>query len=243
MLHRMTTPKSKPTTRPRRRRRGRLIVIEGADGTGKATQAELLVTYLRKVGVRVKYYDFPQYYHNFFGDMVGRFLRGEYGAFDHVSPYLASLPYALDRASVAGEMSDWLDRGGWVVCNRFVSSHLAHQSAKIDSPAKRRAYIEWDQHLEYEILGTPREDLVICLDVPHATAVKLTLSKKRRTYLKNKRRDISEVDLTHQRKASDMYVYLSRRLSHWRRIRCTDRQGRLLPIASIHNLVVQSISS
>ncbi len=228
--------------RSKRSRKGKLIVVEGADGTGKATQAELLVDHLRRSGKRVRYYDFPQYHRNFFGDMVGRFLRGEYGSFTGTSPYLVSLPYALDRASVAPEMTRWLARGGWIVCNRYVSSHLAHQTAKIDSPAKRRAYMEWEQYLEYEVLGAPREDLVICLDVPHRIAITLTLAKSRRAHLKHHRRDIAEKDLTHQRQASDMYLTLSRMFSHWRRIRCTDRQGRLLPIASIHKLVVQSIS-
>lgn len=94
------------------KKRGKLIIIEGADGTGKATQAELLVEHLKKNHFRVKYYDFPQYHNNFFGDMAARYLRGEYGSFLQSSPYLVSLPYALDRASVAEEMKSWLARGG-----------------------------------------------------------------------------------------------------------------------------------
>lgn len=221
--------------------KGKLIVIEGADGTGKATQAELLVQYLKKNHIRIKYYDFPQYHRNFFGDMVARFLRGEYGTFHQSSPYLVSLPYALDRSTVGKEMKTWLARGGWIVCNRYVSSHLAHQTAKMKTAKERNAFIRWDEHLEYDVLGVPKEDLVICLNVPTKIASKLTSRKHTRSYMKAKGKDLSERDLKHQKVASDMYVLLSKRLKHWRLIRCVDRKGNLLPIATIHEKVVQSI--
>ena len=219
--------------------RGKLIVIEGVDGSGKATQAELLVEYLRKKKIKIKYFDFPQYKKSFFGDMVARFLRGEYGSFLQSSPYLVSLPYALDRASVAEEMKKWLTKGGWIVCNRYVSSHLAHQTAKMSTAKERSAFIIWDQHLEYDVLGIPKEDVVLCLSVPPTIASKLNLKKGLRTYLKKMRRDIAERDVQHQKKASDMYVYLSKRLRHWRLIRCTDRKGVLLPVTVIHTRIIQ----
>jgi dTMP kinase len=223
------------------KKRGKLIIIEGADGTGKATQAELLVEHLKENHVRVKYYDFPQYHNNFFGDMAARYLRGEYGSFLQSSPYLVSLPYALDRASVAEEMKSWLARGGWIVCNRYVSSHLAHQTAKMATSAERNAFIKWDQHLEYDVLSVPKEDRVICLNVPPSIASKLNLKKGLRSHLKKMRQDLAERDVQHQKKASDMYTLLSKRLKHWRLIKCVDRKGLLLPIATIHEKVVQSI--
>jgi dTMP kinase len=222
-------------------KRGKLIVIEGADGTGKATQAELLVEYLKKSRIRVKYFDFPQYHGNFFGDMVARYLRGEYGSFLQSSPYLVSLPYALDRASVAEEMKAWIANGGWIVCNRYVSSHLAHQTAKMKTPKERNVFIEWDQRLEYEVLGVPKEDRVVCLGVPSNIAAKLNMKKGLRSHLKKMRKDLAERDVQHQKKASDMYMLLSKRLKHWRLIQCVDRKGSLLPIATIHQKVVQSI--
>lgn len=234
--------KAKKRTKTIAKKRGRFVVIEGADGTGKATQAELLVAYLKKNHIRVKYYDFPQYHGNFFGDMVARFLRGEYGSFLQTSPYLVSLPYALDRAYVAQEMNTWLAKGGWIVCNRYVSSHLAHQTAKMASSKEKNTFIEWAQKMEYEILGVPKEDRVICLHVPTSIASKLNLKKGQRSHLKKMRKDIAERDLHHQKSASDMYIQLSKRLKHWRLIKCLDRKGNLLPIASIHQKVVQSIS-
>ena len=221
--------------------KGKLIVIEGTDGTGKATQAELLIQYLKKNRIRVKYYDFPQYHHNFFGDMVARFLRGEYGTFHQSSPYLVSLPYALDRATVGKEMRTWLAGGGWIVCNRYVSSHLAHQTAKLSTSKERSAFIRWEECLEYTVLGVPKEDRVICLNVPTAIASRLIHQKTKRSYLKTRGKDLAERDLKHQKVASDMYVLLAKRLKHWRLIKCVDHKGKLLPIASIHEKVVQSL--
>jgi dTMP kinase len=173
--------------------------------------------------------------------MVARYLRGEYGSFLQSSPYLVSLPYALDRASVAEEMKVWLKKGGWIVCNRYVSSHLAHQTAKMVTSAERNAFIKWDQHLEYDVLGVPKEDRVVCLNVPPAIASKLNLKKGQRAHLKKMREDLAERDAQHQKKASDMYTLLSKRLKHWRLIKCVDNRGNLLPIASIHQKVVQSL--
>lgn len=226
----------------KKQRRGKLIVVEGADGTGKATQAELLVEYLRKNKIRVRYYDFPQYHKTFFGDMVARFLRGEYGKFKDISPYLVTLPYALDRAVVAEEINAWLERGGWIVCNRYVSSHLAHQTAKISTSKERSAFLQWAMHLEYVELGVVREDTVILLQVPHRVASKLILKKSSRAYLKNKKRDEAEKDTTHQKTAGEMYTALARKFTHWKSVQCMDRGGKLLPIATIHEKVVQSVA-
>ena len=234
--------RSKKPSKKQSRNRGKLIVIEGTDGTGKATQAELLVNYLKKKKTRVKYYDFPQYHGTFFGDMVARFLRGEYGSFLKTSPYFVCLPYALDRASVGEEMNSWLNKGGWIICNRYTSSTLSHQTAKMENPKDRNAFIKWSQQLEYEELGVPKEDKVICLNVPTKIASTLNLKKGFRTHLKKMRKDLAERDAKHQKSASDMYVTLAKRLRHWELIKCVDAKGNLLPIATIHQKVVQSIT-
>lgn len=216
-----------------------LIIIEGADGTGKATQAELLVEHLKKNHIRVKYYDFPQYHGNFFGNMVARYLRGEYGSFLQSSPYLVSLPYALDRASVAEEMRSWLSKGGWIVCNRYVSSHLAHQTAKMATSAERNAFIKWDQHLEYDVLGVPKEDRVVCLSVPTKIAAKLNMKKGLRSHLKKMPKTWLNV-MYNIKKRPVICICFSRSDSDIG-YQCVDSKGSLLPIATIHQKVVQSI--
>ena len=97
------------------RRKDALIVFEGVDGSGKATQAKLLLERLRREGFRVGYLDFPRYGVGFFGDLVARYLKGEFGPSSAVSPYLASLMYAGDRWEARDLLKRWLDAGYVVV--------------------------------------------------------------------------------------------------------------------------------
>lgn len=223
------------------RKRGYFIVIDGGDGSGKATQAALLVDYLKSRKIKVKYFDFPQY-DKFYGKIVGRFLAGEFGKLDDVSPYLASLPYALDRFSMKQEIEKWLNAGYWVLSNRFTSSNMAHQSAKINDLRKRNEYLAWITELEYVRLGTPKPNMVIYLKVPPKIASKLTNLKAQRTYIKTKK-DIAEKDIKHQTSASEMYSRLARQHKEWLIIECVDKKGALLPIATVHKNIVQSICS
>ena len=87
-------------------KRGKLIVIDGLDGSGKATQTKLLLAKLKKEGYKTAVTDFPQYYTAFFGKMVGRYLSGEFGKINQVSPYLASVLYALDRFEAKEKMEE-----------------------------------------------------------------------------------------------------------------------------------------
>ncbi|KXK11950.1 MAG: thymidylate kinase [Microgenomates bacterium OLB23] len=86
----------------------------------------------------VKSVDFPQYYSSFSGKTVAMFLRGDFGELNQVSPYLASMPYALDRASVKEEMEEFLAKGGIIIANRYATSNMAHQAAKISSAADKK---------------------------------------------------------------------------------------------------------
>ncbi len=220
---------------------GIFIVIDGGDGSGKATQARLLLKHLQKQKVRVKYYDFPQY-DRFFGEIVGRFLAGKFGSLDDVSPYLAALPFALDRYSMSAEMRSWLSSGGWIVCNRFTSSSLAHQSARILNKKERLEFVDWIKKLENKMLGILEPDIVIYLQVPPKIARALTAKKGKRIYVK-KKLDIAEDSLSHQTDSADMYAYLASSHRNWKIIKCVNSAGSILPIASIHDYVVQSLDS
>lgn len=160
-------------------RRGKLIVLDGGDGSGKTTQTELLVQYLSVKGVRVKSFDFPRYYSSFHGKVAGRFLAGEFGNVNQVSPYLASLAYALDRASAKDEMDRWLSTGGVIVSNRYATSNMAHQGARLPEK-ERKEFLDWIDELEYKVHKIPREDIVIYLHVPWKVGMELT--KKKREY-------------------------------------------------------------
>ncbi len=214
-------------------RRGKLIVIDGGDGSGKTTQAALLTSYFTKQGIPVKSFDFPRYYSSFHGKIAGRFLAGEFG--ENVSPYLASLAYALDRASAKEEMDLWLSHGGIIVSNRYATSNMAHQGARL--PQKdRKDFLAWIDELEYKVHKIPREDIVIYLHVPWQIGMELTKKKGERAYLGQKS-DILEADVRHRQASEDMYLMLARERKGWEIIECAEN-GVILPKETIHQKVL-----
>ncbi|MBI3981247.1 hypothetical protein HY345_04580 [Candidatus Microgenomates bacterium] len=199
--------------------KGRLIVIEGSDGSGKATQTKLLIENLKNKKIKVRQIEFPRYYTSFHGDIVARFHRGEFGTIDTVSPYLISLAYALDRLSLRDQLNEWLRKGYTVIANRYVPSSLAHQAAKL-SEKDREKFVEWLDELEYRVHKMPREDLVIYLYVPWQIGQKLSQQTEKR-YL-NGKKDIAEIDNRHLLETEKMYHWLLAHKKNWVKIDCVD---------------------
>jgi dTMP kinase len=198
---------------------GRLIAIEGIDGSGKGTQLELLQKVLRARGVAVHATGFP-HYQSWFGTMVGQFLNGKFGALESVDPHFAALLYAGDRFEAKHELTDALAEGKLVLADRYIASNLAHQTGRVHA-AQREEFIAWLEHLEYSIYGLPREDRVIYLRVPPAQAQALVSQKAARSYTTAKQ-DIQESSLRHLQDAAEMYDQLAQR-PHWATIECVDR--------------------
>jgi dTMP kinase len=198
---------------------GRLIAIEGIDGSGKGTQLELLQKALRARGVAVHATGFP-HYQSWFGTMVGQFLNGKFGALENVDPHFAALLYAGDRFEAKHELTDALAEGKLVLADRYIASNLAHQTGRVPA-AQRAEFIAWLEHLEYDIYGLPREDRVIYLRVPPAQAQALVSQKAARSYTTAKQ-DIQESSLRHLQDAAEMYDQLAKR-PHWATIECVDR--------------------
>lgn len=216
---------------------GKLIIIEGGDGSGKQTQSLLLQEYLKKKSWQVKYFDFPRY-GSFYGKIVGRFLVGEFGEMKTVSPYLISLAYALDRASAGQEMTDWLKKGGLIICNRYVTSNLAHQSARLPEE-KRKEYISWVEELEYKLNKLPKEDLIIYLYVPYKIGYNLTKNNGNPACLKGKKMDLAEEDLDHRQKSEQMYLGLCQNRKNWVKINCLNKKGKMRTREDIHQEILR----
>lgn len=220
-------------------KKGKLIVIEGNDGSGKTVQAELLVKYFKNNKIPVKYFDFPQYYKTFYGKTVAQFLRGEFGNIDEVSPYFASLIYALDRATVKEEIDKFIKQGGYVVANRYIQSNMAHQGTKFRDLNEREKFLEWVYELEYKVNKMPKEDIVIYLYVPWKISKKLIKEKKERDYLQGKK-DIHEKNTTHLRETEKMYLFLSKKNKNWIKIECIEN-GKLLDIDTMNKKIVSAL--
>lgn len=145
---------------------GKLIVIEGADGAGKATQVQMLVERLQSEGMEVAAKDFPQYEESFFGGYIKEWLDGTHGDFVELDPRLAAILFAGDRFEAKDEITAWLAEGKHVILDRYVTASMLHQGAKIDDVDKRGAFLLWLHRLEYEVFGMPRPDVVLYLDMP-----------------------------------------------------------------------------
>src|SRR3989344_9179485 len=185
--------------RQNKNNRGKLIVIDGIDGSGKATQVKLLAEKLKQLKIPVKTIDFPHYDDNFFGKLIGEYLSGAYGDFIQTDPRVASVLYAADRFESSQQIKNWLAQGFVVIADRYVSANQIHQGGKIADNKKRQDFLRWLDQMEYEIFKIPRPDLVIYLDVPLAVSqawLEQKAAVRRKKYLKG-RRDVAEDNLLH----------------------------------------------
>ena len=199
--------------------RGKLIAVEGIDGSGKQTQVRLLARALESKGYRVLSTGFPQY-ESWFGKMAGQFLNGDFGSIDTVDPHFAALLYAGDRFENRGPIVAALERGDVVLTDRYIASNLAHQTAR-SAPEKRAQFREWIEQLEYGVYGLPKEDLVLYLRVTPHHAQSLVAKKSARSYT-DSAHDILEASARHLQTASDIYDDLAGS-PNWKTIECVDR--------------------
>jgi len=197
---------------------GKLIAVEGIDGSGKRTQVELLANALRSRGHSVYSTGFPQY-DSWFGKMVGQFLNGDFGFLDTVDPHFTAMLYAGDRFEAKPKLESALNNGQIVLADRYIASNLAHQTARVPLD-KRSTFLEWIEHLEYGIYGLPPENLVLYLRVPAREAQKLVAQKSTRSYT-SAQKDLLEASLRHLEDAAAMYDSLAQRPS-WATIECFD---------------------
>ena len=221
-------------------KKGKFIVIEGTDGSGKATQLKLLYKRLRKIISKILLVDFPRYYDSVWGEMVGEFLVGKYGKFEEVDPHLMVLPYMIDQYTWSRDTGKpWIEKGGIILADRYFTSNV-HQIAKLKTRAKKQ-YRDWLWPAGYDDLRIMRPDLVVFLDVPPDISKKLNLQKTERLYLKGKRRDLAERSWRHQELAYIEYLRTVNDNTWWVNVRCTSR-GNIDSIDTIHERVWNVVS-
>lgn len=222
----------------------KLFVIEGIDGAGKSTQIRLLREYYSKRGYCCEYLHFPRTEEPFFGELIARFLRGEFGSIDDVDPWLVAMLYAGDRKDAAELIANWLKSGNMVLLDRYTFSNIAYQCAKLPDPGQQEELMNWIIDLEFRHFGIPLPDLNIFLDVPFSfTRQKLNQSRTGddRSYL-NGTRDIHEESLAFQKKVRDMYLRVAETNDRLSIINCSDKVGEMLPQDKIFELIIQLLA-
>lgn len=195
---------------------GKLIVLEGIDGSGKATQSNILREKIENLGKKVLHVSFPDY-ESPSSALVKMYLQGDFGKNPgEVNPYAASLFYALDRfASYHTCWKSFYKEGGIVIADRYTTSNMVHQMTKYDEKEKREEFLNWLDETEYKKLELPRPDMVILLDVP------LDISKElvRERAGKGGSMDIHEQHLEYLEKCYSAYQALCEKYG-WQRISC-----------------------
>lgn len=181
--------------------RSKLIVVEGTDGAGKATQSKLLKESLEQKGYSVGLFSFPQYDKTFFGKEVGNYLNGDYGDRRSIDPRLIQLLYAGDRFQAKEALEEALEKHDFVICDRYSPSSLGYRLAKYhrrtDGPNlndKQLELLNWCNELEFKVFGNPEPDLILFLYMPVDVGTKLVEKKDKRAYT-DKTKDLHESDL------------------------------------------------
>ena len=216
---------------------GKLIVIEGTDGSGKSTQFKLLTSRLEAENHRFQKLVFPQYAEPS-SALIRMYLGGEFGTKpSDVNAYAASTFYAVDRyASYKKVWSDWYEQGGLIVSDRYTTSNAVHQASK-EPQEKQAAFLTWLYDLEYDKLGLPKPDLVIYLDVPTDFTEAMM---RRREADTNTHADIHEQDMD--------YLATCRRTGKaaaefygWTVIQCV-KDGAMRSIEDIHEEIYRHVA-
>ena len=221
-----------------------LLVIEGIDGAGKSTQIKYLRDFFSEKGYECEYMHFPRPDAPYFGELISRFLRGEYGAVSEVDPYIVAMLYAGDRKDASGIIKAWLNEGKTVLLDRYTYSNIAYQCAKLKDEKGQQDLMRWILSLEFEDFSIPRPDLNIFLDVPFEfTAKKLSASRTGddRAYL-NGTSDIHEESLQFQKNVRDIYSNVAQSDERLAIINCSSANGSMLSPGEIFRRIMELLT-
>lgn len=215
--------------------KGKIIVIEGTDCSGKETQSKLLEKYLKSKEIKCIRMSFPAY-----DTPTGKIVGGPYlgkeeicnSYFDNgsanVDPYISCLYYAADRKYNITKVDEYIKNGYIVILDRYTTSNMAHQGGKIEDADERFNMYQWIDKLEYWLLKLPKPDITIFLHMPYTSSCEL---KKNRKSL-----DGNEKSEKHLKNAEKAYIELSE-LYNWDRIECVE-DDRIKAIEEISNEII-----
>lgn len=227
--------------------KGLLIVIDGTDGSGKATQTELLMRNIIARGRNVRKIDFPRYDTNVMGGFLAECLGKKPGvvmpvdskAFLSTDPRLASIVYAVDRMESSGEIAGWLEKDVVVIADRYASSNQIHQGGKIHDQETRDRFMAWLDDLEYKVCKIPRPDIIVYLHVPVEVSMRLA---RERAIEKGESADVAELDAKHQYESQESALSMVKSTNNWVRVDCADEKGKMLSREDISEKVFAAVS-
>jgi dTMP kinase len=220
-------------------KKGKVIVIEGSDGSGKATQTKKLFDRLAGDGFSIRKVEYPNYGSES-SALVKMYLGGEFGSKpDDVNPYAASSFYAVDRyASYKKEWEDFYFAGGIVLADRYTTANMVHQATKIDDPAMRESFLNWLWDYEFVKLGLPVPDCVIFLDVDPSCSRRLMENRSNKMNGEQDK-DIHEKDPVFLQKSHASSCLVAEKYG-WIRVSCLD-SGELREIDDIHEEIYSRV--
>ena len=222
-----------------------LVVLEGLDGAGKSTQVKKLRAYLESLFGSLEYIHFPRYDAPVYGDLISRFLRGDFGSNESVHPQLVALLFAEDRHGAAPSIKTVLQNGGAVLLDRYVYSNIAYQCAKLSDMDEADGLRDWIFNTEYGDFQLPKPDLNIFLDVPIGfveSKLKAERGGQDREYLGGAQ-DIHEADIEFQKRVRSIYQRQCELDPTFIRIDCSDEYGQMLPPGAIFDKIKEVVDS
>ncbi|NFV14484.1 thymidylate kinase [Clostridium sporogenes] len=221
-------------------KRGKLIVIEGSDGSGKATQTKKLYDKLVKENKNVKKVEFPNYQSES-SALIKMYLNGEFGKNpDSVNPYASSTFYAVDRfASYKKDWEEFYLKGGIIIADRYTTSNMIHQAAKIKEVQAKDKFLNWLWDFEFEKFNLPVPDCVIFLDMPPKCSKSL-METRNNKFTGEKEKDIHENNYEYLLESYNNSKYISEKYG-WNRIECTN-EDKIKSIDQINDDIIKVIT-
>ena len=217
---------------------GKIIIIEGTDGSGKKTQSDLLLKYLCGKYSNVRKQSFPNYESDSSAP-IKMYLGGELGSTDTLDAYQASSLFAVDRLCTWQSLKQFYNKDGILVFDRYVQSNMIHQAGKIADETEKQKFLKWIDEYEFSYLKLPRPDEIIFLNMPPDMSI--ALAHSRSEYKNGQKQDIYEQDSTHLYNAYNTGIAIAKQFG-WTIIDCVDNQNRLKSIDEIQNEIRKKIN-